>query len=98
MDYLPLDKPPGAVSDWEKHLASLVIWLEFCLFWLPGWLTAWTAASCLLLRIGTATLKHSVCLNPLLCACTAPASLVLRTLNRIVKEVFFLSGPFASET
>lgn len=49
MYYLSLDKPPRALSDWEKHKASLVSWLEFCLFWLLGWLTAWTAASCLLL-------------------------------------------------
>lgn len=49
MYYLSLDKPPRALSDWEKHKALLVSWLEFCLFWLLGWLTAWTAASCLLL-------------------------------------------------
>lgn len=70
MYYLSLDKPPRVVSDWEKHRASLVSWFEFCLFWLLGWLTAWTAASCLFALDGTATLRRSVCLNPLLYACT----------------------------
>lgn len=70
MYYLSLDKPPRALSAREKHTASLVSWSEFCLFWLLGWLTAWTAASCLFARDGTATLRRSMCLNPLLCACT----------------------------
>lgn len=49
MHYPSLNKPPWAVSDWEKHLASLVSWSEFYLFWRLGWLTAWTAVSSLLL-------------------------------------------------